>query len=209
MPRTPSGPATPAPTYIVHQAQQVAQAAPVKKKTPEERLDPQASSLYSLANVQGSEYLPEIWQTLSHLTKEKAQPAFKISCRESVKSPRCKAPRVTHAVAVLFLGIHFFNKYPDCVNNIINIFQFPDLSLSVGSKASMVNQRWDTTLDANTMTSHVDEAALMKQQRLRPFVGWEAAVKILEHWLAVVTVLLGPQERHPSVFELATLLEAA
>ena len=33
--------------------------------------------------------------------------------------------------------------------------------------------------------------------------------KILEQWLVVVTVLLGPQERHPSVFKLATLLEAA
>ena len=32
---------------------------------------------------------------------------------------------------------------------------------------------------------------------------------MLEQWLAVVTVLLGQQECHPAVFELATLLEAA
>ena len=32
---------------------------------------------------------------------------------------------------------------------------------------------------------------------------------MLEQWLVVVTVLLGPQERHPEVFELATLLGAA
>ena len=31
---------------------------------------------------------------------------------------------------------------------------------------------------------------------------------MLEKWLAVVTVLLGPQERHPEVFEIATLLAA-
>ena len=31
---------------------------------------------------------------------------------------------------------------------------------------------------------------------------------MLEQWLVVVKILLGPQERHPSVFELATLLEA-
>ena len=49
----------------------------------------------------------------------------------------------------------------------------------------------------------------MKQQRIPPIVGWEAAAKILEQWLVVVTVLLGPQELHPTVFELATLLEAA
>ena len=42
-----------------------------------------------------------------------------------------------------------------------------------------------------------------------PIVVWEAAAKILEQWLVVVTVLLGPQERHPEVFELATLLAAA
>ena len=32
---------------------------------------------------------------------------------------------------------------------------------------------------------------------------------MLEQWLVVVTVLLGPPERHPAVLELATLLEAA
>ena len=31
---------------------------------------------------------------------------------------------------------------------------------------------------------------------------------MLEQWLVVMTVLLGPQERHPAVFELATLIEA-
>ena len=73
----------------------------------------------------------------------------------------------------------------------------------------MVTQRWDTSLDANTLTSYADAAALTKQQRIPPIVGWEAAEKVLEQWLVVVTVLLGPQERHPAVFELTTLLEAA
>ena len=72
----------------------------------------------------------------------------------------------------------------------------------------MVTRRWDTALDANTLTSYADAAALMKQQRIPPIVGWEAAAKMLEQWLVVVTVLLGPQERHPEVFKLATLLEA-
>ena len=63
-------------------------------------------------------------------------------------------------------------------------------------------------LDANTMTSYVDMAALMKQQRIPPIVDWEEAAKMLEQWLVVATFLLGPQERHPAVFEIATLLEA-
>ena len=56
---------------------------------------------------------------------------------------------------------------------------FPDLSLSAGSKASMVTRRWDTDLDANTLTSYADAAALMKQQRIPPILGWEAAEKML------------------------------
>ena len=74
----------------------------------------------------------------------------------------------------------------------VNIFQFPDLSLSAGSEASMVTRRWDTSLDAKKMTSYADAAALMKQQRILPIVGWEAAEKMLEQWLVVETVLLGP-----------------
>ena len=59
------------------------------------------------------------------------------------------------------------------------------------------------------MTSYADAAALMKKQRILPIVGWDVAAKILEQWLVVVTVLLGPQERHPALFELATLLITA
>ena len=70
---------------------------------------------------------------------------------------------------------------------------FPDLSLSAGSEVSMVMRRWNTALDANTLTSYVDAAALMKQQRIPPIVGWEAVAKMLKQWLVVVTVLLGPQ----------------
>ena len=54
----------------------------------------------------------------------------------------------------------------------------------------MVTRIWDTALDANTLTSYADVAALMKQQRIPPILGWEAAAKMLEQWLVVVTVLL-------------------
>ena len=45
VPRIPAGPATPALTYIFHQAQQVAQSDTEKKKIPAERWDLQASSI--------------------------------------------------------------------------------------------------------------------------------------------------------------------
>ena len=208
VPHTPIGPAAPTPTYII-QNQLAAQAEPAKKKDPAERWDLQPPSLYRLANVQGPEDLPNIWKTLAPLKKEKAIPAFEIACRESARALRCKALRVTHAVAVLLLGLHLYTEDPDCVNDTVNIFQFPDLSLSAGSEASMVTWRWDTALDANTLTSYADAAVLMKHQHIPPIVGWELATNILEQWLVVVTVLIGPQERHLEVFELATLLEAA
>ena len=41
-------------------------------------------------------------------------------------------------VGVLLLGLHFHTEYFDCVNNTVNIFMFPDLSLYAVSEASMV-----------------------------------------------------------------------
>ena len=103
-----------------------------------------------------------------------------MACRESARALRCKAPRVTHAVAVLLLRLHFHTEDPDSVNDTVNIFMFPDLYLSAGSEASMVTRRWDTALDANNLTSYVDAAALMKHQSIPTIVGWEAAAKMLE-----------------------------
>ena len=140
VPRTPSGPAAPPPTCII-QSQLAAQAAPAKKKDPAERWYLQAPSLYRIVGVQGPEDLTDICKTLAPLTKEKARPAFEISCREIARALKCKAPRVTHAVAVLLLGIHFHAEYLDCVNDTFNIFMFPELSLSAGSEASMVTRR--------------------------------------------------------------------
>ena len=151
VPRTPSGPAAPSPNYII-QSQPAAQAAPAKKKVPAERSDLQAPYLYRLANVQGLEDLPDIWKKLAPLLKEKARPAFEMACRESARDLRYKAPRVTHTVEVLLLGLHFHTEDTDYDNDAVNIFMFPDLSLSTGSEASMVTRRWDTALDANTLT---------------------------------------------------------
>ena len=92
VPCIPAGPATPALTYIVHQAQKVSQAAPAKMKRPKERWDLHAASLYRLIEVQGPEDLPEIWQTLSLLIKEEARPAFEISFIESARDLKYKAP---------------------------------------------------------------------------------------------------------------------
>ena len=88
----PSGPVTLSLAYIVHQAQQVAQSAPARKKILAERWDLQASSLYRLTDVQFPEELPEIWHTIAPLTKEKARPAFDIVSRENARALICKIP---------------------------------------------------------------------------------------------------------------------
>ena len=49
----------------------------------------------------------------------------------------------------------------------------------------------------------------MKQQRIPPIVGREAAANMLDQWLVMVVFLLVHQERQPAVFEIATLIEAA
>ena len=171
VPRTPVGLATSALIYIMHQAQQVSLTAPPKKKTLAERWDLQASSLYRLSNVPGSEELPEICQTLASLTKENAWPVFEIAYRESARALLCKGPWGTHTVSILLLWLHLFTKDPEYVNDTVNIFQFPNLSLSAGSKSSMVTRIRDTALDANILTLYSDAAALMKQERIPPIVG--------------------------------------
>ena len=75
--RIPAGPATPDPTYIVHQAQQFTQAAPVKNKIPVDCCDLQAASPYSLIEVQGPEGLPEIWQNLAPLKNRRHDPPLR------------------------------------------------------------------------------------------------------------------------------------
>ena len=65
-------------------------------------------------------------------------------------------------MTVLLLGLHFFNNDPNCVNDTVNISQFPYFPLSARYETYMVTRRWDTALDANTMTSYTNAAALMK-----------------------------------------------
>ena len=131
--------ASPANTDLHHPEPTGSPVSARQEKYPTERWDLQEPYLYRLDDIQGPEDLPNIWKTLDPLTKERARPAFGIACRESARALRCKAPRVTHAVAVLLLGLHFHTEDPDCVNDTVKIFQFPDLSLSVGSKTSTVN----------------------------------------------------------------------
>ena len=112
-------------------------------------------------------------------------------------------------VSVLILGLDLHMEDPEIVKNAVNIFMLPDLYLAAGTEAVLVVQRWDTALDSNTLTPYAKISALMKNQRIYPIVGWEGAVKMLDQWLVMINVILGPPELHPAVHEIRVLVEVA
>ena len=158
----------PTPTYSFHPEQSSTLQAPVRNKTPTDRWYLQSTALFRIANITTTETFPEIWHTFALLTKEKSRLSLRISCIMNPCVHQYKAPRVTHAISVLLLGLHFHTDIPECVYYMVNIFQFPELSLSVDSEAPMFTQRCYTALDANTMTSYADADALMIQQHASP-----------------------------------------
>ena len=91
----------------------------------------------------------------------------------------------------------------------MNIFMFPDLSLAEVTEAVLVARQWYTLLDSNTLTSYSDTTALMTKEHIAPIIGWEGAVNMLEQWLVLLDVILGPPEPHPAIYKLSFLVEAA
>ena len=49
----------------------------------------------------------------------------------------------------------------------------------------------------------------MTKQMISPIVGWESAAKILEQWLVLIDIILGPPELHPDSVKLSIIMEAA
>ena len=54
----------------------------------------------------------------------------------------------------------------------MNIFMFPDLSISAGTEAALVARRLDTALNSNTLTSYANTDVLMTKQRVSPIMEW-------------------------------------
>ena len=49
----------------------------------------------------------------------------------------------------------------------------------------------------------------MRQWHTVSIDEWEGAAKILEQWIVLLDVLLGPQDRHPDIYKLSMLTKAA
>ena len=112
-------------------------------------------------------------------------------------------------VAGLILSLAFHTEDPDGVEDTVNIFLFPDLSLSAISKAALVVRRWDTTLDIRTMVAYSDTASLLQHQEVELIIGWEAAVNILEQWVVFLTVIMVPGSSHHVVYEITMYVDAS
>ena len=92
---------------------------------------------------------------------------------------RYKAQQILHAVAGLILNLAFHMEDQYGVVYMVNIFLFPDLSLSEISQAALVAKRWYTALDIRKLTTYADTASLLHHQKVVPIVGWDAAKSML------------------------------
>ena len=110
--------------------------------------------------------LPPIWDVITPLSRERAQSAIKAACRRTVEHLRFRAPRTSHAVAVIVLGLDFYSKDPYGVGDTIDVFLFPDLYPSVSSEAALLTRRWDTILCRGAFIYFADTSLLISKQRV-------------------------------------------
>ena len=97
---------------------------------------------------------------------------------------------------------------PNGVSDAVKIFMFPDLFLSSRIDSALVMQKWDTLLESNTLTSYAYTAAIMTKQHISPIFVWEGADKMIEQWIVLLGVILGPQDLRPVIHELTVFVEA-
>ena len=93
-------------------------------------------------------------------------------CHHTAEHLHFRAPLISHAIAVLVLGLAFYYEEPDGVGDAINIFIFPDLSPSVGSEAALLTRRWYAILGGGALISFVDTSLLLAKQRVEPVTSW-------------------------------------
>ena len=104
--------------------------------------------------------------------------------------------------AVLLFGLPFQTEDPEGESDAVNIFMFLDLSLLAGTEAALVARHWDTESKSNTLMSYTNTALLMTKQRISPILVWEGSVKLLNQWLMLIDVIIGPPELHSAICEL-------
>ena len=131
--------------------------SPTKKDfKPADKWEMQHLYLCRLYNTSRLKYLPNIFRKMAPLHKDKARFALKITCQHKARGVLYKSPRISHVVAGLLIILMFHTKKPDGVGDTVNIFLFPNPSLSAGSKAALLVKGWDTLLDISILNTYVN-----------------------------------------------------
>ena len=105
------------------------------------------------------------------------------------------------------MALTFHTEDPDGVEDTLDIFLFPDLSLLSGSEAALLSRKWYTIFWGSTLTSFTDTSLLMGKKKVAPITAWDEVASQLEAWAVFCMVLLGDDGVHPTTYEMFLLLE--
>ena len=73
----------------------------------------------------------------------------------------------------MVVALVFHTEDPGGVGDALNILLFPDISLSAGSEAFLLTQKWDAIFGDGKLTSFEDTSLMTEKQKVAPIVGWE------------------------------------
>ena len=152
--------------------------------------------------------IPKICNRFTPLQTLKTRVALEIACQYKAREMCYKTPRISHTMDGILLSLYFYTKYPDRVGYTVNIFLFPCLYQTASSEATLVDKRWDTSLDSISLMTFSDTSALLQIQKISSIIGWEAMVNMLDQREVSLQVVLGTASGHLSVYELSMLIES-
>ena len=67
----------------------------------------------------------------------------------------------------------------------------------------------DTDLDIIILSTYVDTVSILQKQRVALIVGWKSDANMMERWSVFLAILLGPPEKHSSVYEITLIIYEA
>ena len=71
-------------------------------------------------------------------------------------TPPFPGTHISHAIAVLVLGLAFYSKDPDDMGDATNVFLLPGLPLLASFEAVLLARIWDAILGGGAFTSFAD-----------------------------------------------------
>ena len=91
-----------------------------------------------MCNSRTAAQLPDICWAVTPLKNVRLRAAMEAACRRTAYSIRFRPLHIPHAITLMGMVLTFHTKDPNRVGDAINLFVFPDLSLSTGSKDKLL-----------------------------------------------------------------------